>query len=205
MFVITADQVDSRHSPDLVDVTIEGLNHRYGSNLILEFDRNSGDEIQALMADPRTTLDIILELTRSSQWSVGCGAGTTRTPLPSNVRSATGDAFSAARDAVDAAKKAPLRFRLLAHHRGTGADPQPLIDLLLLQRSRRTTEGWQLFDLLQSGSTQREAATRLGVSPQAISLRAQSAGLRFEAAAITPLVGLLEDFDREAVAGAAAG
>lgn len=203
MFVITADQVDSTHSPDLVEVTVEGLNHRYGPQLVLEFDRNSGDEIQALIADARTTLEIVLELTRSSQWSVGCGVGTTRTPLPANVRSATGDAFSAARDAVDAAKKAQLRFRLLAPDRGAAIDPQPLIDLLLLQRSRRTTEGWQLYDLVQSGSTQREAAARLGVSPQAISLRAQSAGLRFEAAAITPLVRLLEEFEREAVAGVA--
>ena len=35
MFVITADQVNSTGRPDLVDVTMEGLNHRYGRRLLL--------------------------------------------------------------------------------------------------------------------------------------------------------------------------
>jgi len=44
----------------------------------------------------------------------------------------------------------------------------------------------------------RQAADRLGVTPQAISLRAQSAQLRLEAANIPPLVQALEALDAAA-------
>jgi len=198
MFVITADQVNSTGRPDLVDVTMEGLNHRYGRRLLLEFDRNSGDEIQALTDDARVALDIVLELTRSSEWSVGLGVGSVRSPLPGNVRSASGTAFVAARAAVTAAKKNPLRFRIETRGTTDHIDPGPFVDMLLTLRARRTVEGWQLYDLVQAGLTQREAADRLGVTPQAISLRAQSAQLRVEAAAIPPLVQSLEALDRAA-------
>ena len=70
--------------------------------------------------------------------------------------------------------------------------------MLLTIRARRTVEGWQLYDLLQAGLTQREAADRLGVTPQAVSLRAQSAQLRLEGANIAPLVQALEALDAAA-------
>jgi len=199
MFVVTADQVNSTGRPDLVDVTMEGLNHRYGSRLLLEFDRNSGDEIQALTDDALVALQMVLELTRSSEWSVGLGVGSVREPLPGNVRSASGKAFVAARAAVTGAKKRPLRFRI--ETRGTKTehiDPGPFVEMLLTLRARRTVEGWQLYDLVQAGLSQREAADRLGVTPQAISLRAQSAQLRREAANIPPLVQALEALDAAA-------
>jgi len=198
MFVITSDQVNSTGRPDLVDVTMEGLNHRYGRRLLLEFDRNSGDEIQALTDDARVALEIVLELTRSSEWSVGLGVGSVREPLPRNVRSASGNAFVAARAAVTAAKKNPLRFRIETRGTTDHIDPGPFVDMLLTLRARRTVEGWQLYDLVQAGLTQREAADRLGVTPQAISLRAQSAQLRLEAATIPPLVQSLEALDHAA-------
>jgi hypothetical protein len=190
--------VNSTNRPDLVDVTMEGLNHRYGARLLLEFDRNSGDEIQALTADARAALEIVLELTRSSEWSVGCGVGSVRDPLPGNVRAATGKAFLAARGAVNAAKKRPLRFQIETRGTADHIDPGPFVDLLLTLRARRTVEGWQLYDLVQAGLTQREAADRLGVTPQAISLRAQSAQLRIEDDTIAPLVQALEALDRAA-------
>jgi hypothetical protein len=195
MFVITADQVNSTGRPDLVDVTMEGLNHRYGGHLLLEFDRNSGDEIQALTDDALVAFQIVLELTRTSEWSVGLGVGSVREPLPGNVRSATGKAFQAARVAVTAAKKRALRFRIETKGTVDHVDPGPFVDMLLTIRARRTVEGWQLYDLLQAGLTQREAADRLGVTPQAVSLRAQSAQLRLEAANISPLVQALEALD----------
>ena len=198
MFVITADQVNSTNRPDLVDVTMEGLNHRYGDHLMLEFDRNSGDEIQALTGSARAALQIVLELTRSSEWSVGLGVGPVREPLPGNVRSASGKAFVAARGAVTAAKRRPLRFRIETNGTTDHIDPGPFVDMLLTIRARRTVEGWQLYDLLEAGLTQREAADRLGVTPQAVSLRAQSAQLRLEAANIAPLVQALQALDRVA-------
>jgi DNA-binding CsgD family transcriptional regulator len=190
VFVITADQVDSRHRPDLVDVTLEGLNLRYGSALMLPFEQNSGDEIQGLTAHAGATLDIVFELTRASQWSVGCGIGPVDEPLPKTVRAARGPAFVAARQAVTRAKQSAHRFAL----RSSGpaaADPGPLVALAIALRARRTLEGWEVYDLLRSGLTQREIAQRLGVSPQAVSQRIWAANIRTELDARADLEAVL--------------
>ena len=95
MFVITADQVDSRGRADIVAPTLEALNARFADRLALPPDRNAGDELQVLTADAAAALDLILGLTREGAWSVGLGIGRVRLPLPENTREATGDAFVA--------------------------------------------------------------------------------------------------------------
>jgi hypothetical protein len=70
-----------------------------------------------------------------------------------------------------------------------------MLDLLLVLRSRRTPEGWEVHDLLETGITQSEAAARLGITPQAVSLRAQAAELRAEESARAPLARLLGGLD----------
>jgi len=197
MFVITADQVDSTRRSDLAGAAVTRLNNQYATQLALPVDRNAGDEIQALIAHPAPALALILELTRAGEWSVGCGIGAVRTPLPTNTREASGPAFVAARDAVERAKKASHRFALFV---ATGQslrsdDLAPLLELLLLLRSRRTDEGWELFDLVATGLSQAEAAARLSISPQAASQRAKTAGIRTELAAMAPLVRLLREAD----------
>jgi DNA-binding NarL/FixJ family response regulator len=105
----------------------------------------------------------------------------------------TGPAFILARDAVTEAKKSPTRFAI-AIEEGRLPDAailQPLIDLVLQLRARRTPEGWEIADLLAAGITQAEAASRLGITPQAVSLRVQNAQLRTERAAVTALTELL--------------
>lgn len=194
MFIITADQVDSRHLDDLAGPTIDVLNQRYGNRLALPVDRNAGDEIQALVSDARTALAIIADLTRTGEWSVGCGIGRVRTPLPGNTREASGPGFVAARGAVERAKKTQLRFALVGESQDAAA-AEALIELLLLVRSRRTPEGWELFDLVASGSTQAAAAKALGISPQAASQRARAAGIRTELAAIPALADALSRVD----------
>jgi hypothetical protein len=201
MFVITADQIDSRHHPDLVPDTIAGLNRRHEASLLLPFERTAGDEIQGLTDKPATALAIVLELTRTSEWSVGCGVGTVREPLPDSVRAASGRAFIRAREAVGGAKKAAYRFTLARdisrERRGGPAliDPAPILELLLAIRSRRTLESWQLYDLLAAGLTQAEAAQRLDIPVSALSGRVRSAGIRTEFAALPQLERLLADVD----------
>jgi hypothetical protein len=200
LFVITADQVDSTRRNDIVGATVSQLNARYSTRLALPVDRNAGDEIQALFAEPEPALALLLELTRTGDWSVGCGIGSVRTPLPPNTREASGPAFVAARDAVERAKKSLHRFALsVADGQSLSSnDVAPLLELLLLLRSRRTDEGWELFDLVSSGLSQAEAATRLRISPQAASQRARTAGIRAELAAVTPLARLLREADEPA-------
>ena len=187
MFAITADQVDSRRRPDIAAETIESLEILLGDGLVLPVDRTAGDEIQMLVAASETALTAILALTRYGQWSVGCGIGSVNLPLPANAREAGGDAFVAAREAVNEAKKRDTRFALRSMAVMDAADAEAFVDLLLQLRARRSAEGWEMHDLLLAGNSQAEAAKLLGITPQAASKRARTAALRVEYAARSPL------------------
>lgn len=197
MIVITADQVDSRSTPDIAGAAVDGMNSDDAITLILPADRTAGDEIQMLPASGADALGIILRLTRTGRWSVGCGVGAVREPLAPSIRESTGDAFIAARSAVERAKKRPTRFALETLPAGiAGADAEALIDLLLVLRDRRSDEGWQLYDLLESGSTQADAASALGITPQAASKRAQAAELRVEESVTGAIARMLDVLDQ---------
>lgn len=192
MFAITADQIDSRNSPDLAEEGLSLLTRVGRDRLALPPDRTAGDEVQTLTRDPRAALELVLELARTGGWSVGLGIGEVRTPLPPATRAATGDALVAAREAVDAAKRRPWRVAVA----GPGIRPaaetiQSMLELLLQLRERRSPEGWELYDLVETGLTQADAAERLGITPQAASKRAIAAGVRLDIAARDGIVELL--------------
>jgi hypothetical protein len=202
MFAITADQVDSRHSDDLVEGELSELTRIGAGRLLLPPDRSAGDELQVATEDPATALELVLHLTRGERWSVGLAVGEVRHPLPQATRALAGSAFVLARTAVETAKKRPLRFALQIEpgRHPDAATLQPLIELLLQLRSRRTPEGWELAGLLQESpgtprASQKQAAETLGITPQAVSLRAQSAQLRLERESISALIVLLADTD----------
>lgn len=188
MFVITADQVDSRHRADIASEAMLEITAGWRDRLVLPVDRTAGDEIQLMPVDGAAALEIVLHLTRRDAWSVGLALGSVLTPLPQNTREATGPAFIDARDAVEAAKKRDTRFAL----RGPGAELEPLIDLVLLLRARRSAEGWELYDRLIDGMTQTDAAAALGITPQAASKRTRAASIRAELAATVTLASLLD-------------
>ena len=73
MFVITADQADSRHTVDLVPATLTQLKRIGGRRLRRAPARTIGDELQVLTADPGCALDLVLWLDRDGRWSTGCG------------------------------------------------------------------------------------------------------------------------------------
>lgn len=203
MFVITADQVDSRNQPDRAASVLTRLNASDGPALLLPADRTAGDEIQMIPATAKDALAIVLELTRQDDWSVGLGVGPARLPLPRSTREATGEAFFAARDAVTRAKKSATRFALTRAGDDDGAgirgvDVEALLSLLLVLRERRTDGGWELYDLLSTGLTQSESAERLGITAGAASLRARAAGIRVERASSEALVRLLDTVNRSA-------
>jgi hypothetical protein len=197
MFVITSDQRDSRTNDDLVPAALETLRAHTGHGLALAPERTAGDEVQVGIRDPEAVLAIALELTRTGQWSVGVGVGEVESPLPDSVRAARGVAFVNARDAVERAKKAPTRLAISAPE--DGEEAEALVRLLVELRDRRTAEGWEVYDLLAGGLTQREAAARLGISEGAVSLRVKAAGLRTEEAAVPALARVLARLDPGAV------
>ena len=196
--MLTVDQVGSRADADRVTGVLDDGASWRDRGVVLGPDRTAGDEFQLVLTDAGPALAAALRLTREGRWSVGMGVGPVRLPLPATTREATGDAFSAAREAVDAAKRTPLRMVVATvAARRSAADVTALVHLLLEVRARRSPEGWAVADLLAEGLSQAEAAERQGVTPQAISQRARAAGLRAEDAALPALERVLAALDRE--------
>lgn len=202
MYVITADQVDSRGTEDAAAGALSTIGKTFASQLLLPPDRTAGDEIQAITDSPETAYRLALGLTRDGRWSVGLGVGTVREPLGDSTRASTGNAFFAARTAIDAAKRTPTRFALRVEgddadrrtewDRGVRAvDVEALIVLVLALREKRTEKGWEVHDLLAAGSTQTEAARSLGITQGAVSMRARTGSSREEFAASEAIVRLL--------------
>lgn len=196
MFVITADQRGSRTRSDLVPQGIAAVTRAAGPKLALAPERTAGDELQVALPDAEATLDVVLDLTRADSWSVGVGIGPVEEPLPEQVRAGRGAAFVNARDAVERAKRAPTRLAVTGGD--GGSDVESLLRLLVELRDRRTIEGWEIYDLLTEGLTQREASARLGITEGAVSLRVRNAGIRTEEAAIPALQRLLGRADAQA-------
>lgn len=208
MFVITADQIDSRNDRDRASEMIARLDADYGHAFTLPPDQTSGDEIQVMMPDAQTALDVILTLHRAGHWSIGLGVGEVRTPLPASTRQSAGGAFVGARNAVMRAKKADARFALETDAKDAAAaagdsrqelrgdEVEALVIMLLLLRQRRTSEGWEAVDLLQHGLSQIEIATEVGISTAAVSQRIKAALWRVEDAGRPALVRLLDNLDQ---------
>ena len=198
MFVLTVDQVGSRSDVDRVQEVLADAARWRRRGVVLGPDRTAGDEFQLVLPDAADALACALDLNRDGRWSTGLGVGSVRRPLPATTREATGDAFSAAREAVDAAKRTPYRLVVAAARAPrSAADVTALLHLLLDVRARRSPEGWAVADLLAEGLSQAEVAERQGVTPQAISQRARAGGLRAEDAALPALQRLLAALDEE--------
>ena len=196
MFVLTADQRDSRTNVDLVPEGVALAARAGGDRLALPVERNAGDEIQAMTGSAAAALDIALALLRDGRWSVGLGAGGAQLPLPGDIRAARGPVFVLARGAVDRAKQAAGRIAVGAPDETAASDAEAYLRLLADLRDRRSPQGWEVADLLARGMTQKSIAAELGITPTAVSLRAKAAGLRLEEAAIPALVRTLEGLDR---------
>lgn len=193
MFVVTADQRGSRTSADLVPSGLSAIAALAGTRLALAPARTAGDELQAAIPDAKAVVEVVLHLARAQTWSIGIGIGTVEEPLPDDVRAARGSAFVNAREGVNRAKKVATRVAVVGGEEG--ADAEAFLRLLIELRDRRTTEGWELHDLLAEGLTQREAARRLDITESAVSLRARNAGLRTEEDAVPALERLMRRAD----------
>ncbi|SIO14930.1 hypothetical protein [Agromyces cerinus] len=194
MIVVTADQVSSRTQADLAGAERDRIQRAHGERLLLPVARNAGDEIQLITRDARTVVEVVFELTRNGAWSVGIGCGDVREPLPADIREASGDAFFAARDAVERAKKSSPRLAIEAAH-DDAEHVEALFKLALLLRERRSDQGWEVYDRIVAGAMQTEIADELGVSAPAISSRMKSANIRAELDAVPALARLLENLD----------
>lgn len=168
-YVLTVDQKASRRTGDRVADVLTRLNASVAT--VLPFERTAGDEFQGVLDDPDQVVDVVLDLVRSGDWSIGIGAGPVQTPLPPSTRAGAGPAFLSARRAVDAAKQRPSRLAVRGASAVDALDAQAVLSVLAMLVDRRSDQAWEAIALVADGRTQAEAAAELGISRQAVGQR----------------------------------
>lgn len=190
--VLTVDRRGSRRHADDVEQTRAALADRWRRVLRSPIARFAGDELQLVTDDAAAAVRIALDLARTRDWSIGIGIGSAT--IATDPAASTGPAFFAARLAVDRAKSAPARLAVAvddADLEPAAEDVEAVLWLLVALRDRRSKEGWEVADLLERLSTQREVADELGISASAVSARAVAAGIRVESAGVATVEGML--------------
>lgn len=188
MFVVTADQRDSRRGPDRVPAALAAVARVAHPEPPAE--RTAGDELQVLLRDASEVVHCVEALTRLDGWRIGVGIGAVEAPIPASVRAARGPAFVAAREAVESARSAPTGLSVRADSYGddvAGGERQAVGEdahhaesalwLLIRVLRSRSAAGWQAVDLLEAGHRARDVAAALGISESAVSQRLRAAGL----------------------------
>ena len=176
-FVLTVDQRGSRRAPDRVPGALAALSR---VPTVLRFERTAGDEFQGVLDDPAVVVDAVRRLVRDGDWSIGIGAGPVQTPLPSSTRAGTGPAFLAARAAVEAAKRRPVRIAVRGVVGESAGDAQAVLTALAALVERRSQQAWEAIDRVEAGRTQVETAGELGVTRQAVGQRLAAGGWEIE-------------------------
>lgn len=192
MLAITIDQRRSRTSVDAVPALLEDLDTY---SLVRAFERTAGDEVQGLTDDASTAVDLVVDVASRRDWWVGVGVGPVDEPIPRSVRASRGPALVSARHAVERAHRQTVGIAL------EGPDARHAETALLALVSivaDRTPEGREAVDAMAGVTTQKEAATTLGISAQAMSRRLRVARWEDERRMRDLAVHLIEQIDRRA-------
>lgn len=180
--VIILDQKASRESGDRVAAWAAELNGRHSADMLRNFVRSAGDELQALLRSPEALVDIVIESLEDAGWWIGIGAGPVDR-LGETARDSQGPAFWHARQAVDAAKKRskPQPVAVMGEPADDANALNDALAALAFILTRRSPEQRETMRLLRTGMKSKDIATQLGVTPAAISQRLRAAGAEEEA------------------------
>ena len=228
MFVMTIDQRGSTGDQDRVPALLGQVSRlelpESGHPL---FDRSVGDEVQGVVRDPSTVVEIALHALREGRWYVGIGVGSVSLPPGASPREGTGTAFVAARKAVELAKGAGSQVPLsvvagiMARETRGGtpagegaqacANAEAVLRLLGRLVQDRTEAQWRVVDALRRlaadgqgagrHGSQKRVALELGISEQSVSRTVLRAGWQEEWAA-RPAASMLLGFADSRVAEA---
>lgn len=171
--VLTVDQRGSRHSADRLPEALAALAEL---PTVLPFERTAGDEFQGVLEDAEAVPTAVELLLRDQAWNIGIGFGEVERPLPEHAREGRGAAYLNAREAVTRAKSSPRRLRVVGDRPAARA-LETTLWLWAAVLGRRTARGWEVADLAADGLAYDEIGRRLGISPSAVSQRAQAAGI----------------------------
>jgi len=154
------------------------LNENFRDELIRPFVPTLGDEIQGVVASARPVIDILLGGIREKAWWLGVGVGAAEMPLQQTAAHSRGAAFYNAREAVEAAKRAPYGFAVRAGDIRIASDLQTILELLafLIRRRGHDPMRWQAVELAREGASTVRIGMALGITQQAASKRLRNAG-----------------------------
>lgn len=181
MFVVTIDQKSSQTTgdavPELLDHLARWREAQREDPFVLPMVRTVGDEVQGVLRHGRDVVHLALLLQRLDGWSVGIGAGAVHEPLADSATASAGPAFVHARAAVERARGRTVTIPLAVEgaHQPSVEDAEALLQLLGLVVRGRSTKAWEIIDLMDTLSTQREAAAELGITAQAAGQRLATA------------------------------
>jgi DNA-binding NarL/FixJ family response regulator len=182
-FVTTFDQRGSRAGRSEAASWASELNRRHAQSLTRPFAVTAGDEIQALIQDPSVLIDVVWDTLRAGAWWVGVGIGEVEEPVADIVNAATGEAFFAARQAVDEAKKRAVGVAVRGRPEAEAEALEGVLAIVSHLLRSRSASQQATIDRAERGLTQEEIASELGISQQAVSKRLASAGWAAEAGA----------------------
>ena len=176
MFVLTIDQQDSRSNADAVPRILDALSP---IDTVVPFARTIGDEVQGVLDDPDAVAEAVRRIGIDSGWHIGLGIGEVERPLPETTTEGRGEAFYSARQAVEAAKSAPVHLVVSADpdvvsadadsdHRGLAEAALRLL-ISTLTELRGHSRGYVGYRLDHPDATQAEIAAEFDVSQQAVS------------------------------------
>jgi len=184
---LTADVVASRSDPDrralqlCLEQSIQELNAEFAATLIVPFTVTLGDEVQALLPDLATALDVDLRLRRTlypRRLHCGIGVGPVATPLRARTAEMDGPCFLRAREALEAGagEEATTVVRSALPE---WDDPLNAILLLLNVISGRWSDKqMEAIETYARFGTQTAASRQLGISQPAFRKRLESARAR---------------------------
>jgi hypothetical protein len=130
-----------------------------------------GEGWAARVPDASTAVDAVADLVRAGGWRIGVGAapGDGAGPVP-----------LAARRALEAASRRPVRLAVRGADPEAAADAQAVLTALAVLLARRSPAAWAAVDLVAAGGTRAAAAAALGVSRQAVAQRLAAGGWDLE-------------------------
>jgi SatD family (SatD) len=161
---------------------LAGLNRIFHEALVADFTIVRGDEFEALlppMGGSRVIPELVWDAAEKFQSSFrfGIGLGTIETEIDRDPRLVDGSAFHNARQAIERAGKQDLLGGVFA---GFGDQHDAILNgiarLLDHHRQTWTKQQRRLAELLRQDPLQINAASRLGISRQAVSAYARNAG-----------------------------
>lgn len=164
---MTIDQRGSRERTDGVPEVLDILD-RVESRL--GFERTIGDEVQGVLDSAEQVTLAVRLLAAQAGWHIGIGIGSVDTPLPRSTAEGRGEAFYAARRAVEAAKGAPAHL-VVDPTTGHGGLAESALRLMVwtFENIRPQPRRYIDYRLDQPESTQNDIAVHFDVSQQAVS------------------------------------